>query len=802
MRKSAARLNPDRLGVRASCLAVMTQLMRDVTDMRVPRYEHVVLPPAARDEEHGDGDEPQLGLAASLQQRPHHKARRLRRQRRQVHDPLYEPLRVVVVALIGPYSIWHLLENGVQLSPSIVTAYNQCAVDMGIFVHRTVEFSLQARRRIPSSPGTKQTQLVSMAPLTTSRLGRTTKARSAMPTACRVSMKKTMRNSLVDGLSLVLKKQMRRERMAVPTSGTAYAKMRHHIQAMRSTSGTSTTNCFSRPAADNNNNNNNNGAAPECRGGEKWEIPEKTHRPAASLDTIPTCENPVVARPGIESPFALVGDEQRGRGGVVVRPLASHLGEPGSIPGGVAPAPSHAGIVPDNTVVVGGSSRRSPVFPMPPIFHTHPTSPSPALKTPMLRAAQNSPFHSSPQDDVAVGQDAVFPQLRRHEERGALGYDAGAEHDDEGDEERHHLEHLDGDLEAALVRHRAAVLRGRRILEHVPSFRLLDSARAATTTTNMPQSVTVTTYGAIQSFAWSDFGKPRKIEIRIAGPGFEPKTSRIRAHSEELHQNLLCIRMENNLRESSSSVASAGIANLAFRTPINLWHRKDEHWSENSSPITGHRVQFPPESTLQFCMWETGQTLPHSSCFRGVLHPLGAFTLKAVHNKVSTFESPAIDLLVRTFRIPPPYDPSKLITGKVMAWYKIEIEDDAAILVLQDCQNGPTCTTNCITQGIPASALVLTPGDTKLTARLCIEFCVLSLFPRHRRSLYVMTFPFTSSLRSRVSLCPQMLLLASHQGEPSSIPGGVATELSYVVIVPDDPAGRQAFSGISSLSRP
>ncbi|KAJ8872264.1 hypothetical protein PR048_025866 [Dryococelus australis] len=36
-----------------------------------------------------------------------------------------------------------LLENGVQLSPSTVTADNQCAADIGIFVHRTVESSLQ-----------------------------------------------------------------------------------------------------------------------------------------------------------------------------------------------------------------------------------------------------------------------------------------------------------------------------------------------------------------------------------------------------------------------------------------------------------------------------------------------------------------------------------------------------------------------------------------------------------------------------------------------------------------------------------
>ncbi|KAJ8881310.1 hypothetical protein PR048_017791 [Dryococelus australis] len=41
----------------------------------------------------------------------------------------------------------------------------------------------------------------------------------------------------------------------------------------------------------------------------------------------------------------------RGCGGVVVKLLAFHLGEPGSIPGGVAPRFSHVGIVPDDAAV-------------------------------------------------------------------------------------------------------------------------------------------------------------------------------------------------------------------------------------------------------------------------------------------------------------------------------------------------------------------------------------------------------------------------------------------------------------------
>ncbi|KAJ8873660.1 hypothetical protein PR048_024489 [Dryococelus australis] len=45
-------------------------------------------------------------------------------------------------------------------------------------------------------------------------------------------------------------------------------------------------------------------------------------------------------------------------------------------------------------------------------------------------------------------------------------------------------------------------------------------------------------------------------------------------------------------------------------------------------------------------------------------------------------------------------------------------------------------------------------------------------------------------------------LLASHQGEPVSIPCGVTPGYSHVGIIPDDAVGRRVFSGISRFSRP
>ncbi|KAJ8896824.1 hypothetical protein PR048_002170 [Dryococelus australis] len=70
--------------------------------------------------------------------------------------------------------------------------------------------------------------------------------------------------------------------------------------------------------------------------------------------------------------FTIYSNIVEGRGGVVVRLLASHQGEPGSIPFGVAPGFSHVGIGPDDAAdgrVFSGISR----FPrplIPALIHT------------------------------------------------------------------------------------------------------------------------------------------------------------------------------------------------------------------------------------------------------------------------------------------------------------------------------------------------------------------------------------------------------------------------------------------------
>ncbi|KAJ8890376.1 hypothetical protein PR048_009884 [Dryococelus australis] len=96
----------------------------------------------------------------------------------------------------------------------------------------------------------------------------------------------------------------------------------------------------------------------------------------------------------LRSRVPAAGGIRWGRGGVVVRLLTSHLDAPSPIPGGVASGFPHLGIMAD--VVTG---RRSflgnfqfPCLLTPALLHSHLISPSSALKTSMLRAAQMSPL--------------------------------------------------------------------------------------------------------------------------------------------------------------------------------------------------------------------------------------------------------------------------------------------------------------------------------------------------------------------------------------------------------------------------
>ncbi|KAJ8873004.1 hypothetical protein PR048_026620 [Dryococelus australis] len=86
-----------------------------------------------------------------------------------------------------------------------------------------------------------------------------------------------------------------------------------------------------------------------------------------------------------------------GRGGVVVRLFATHLGEPDCIPVSITPEFSHVGMGPDDATgrrVFSGISSFPCTF-IPALLHPHLTSPSLTRKTSMLRAAHISPLSIS-----------------------------------------------------------------------------------------------------------------------------------------------------------------------------------------------------------------------------------------------------------------------------------------------------------------------------------------------------------------------------------------------------------------------
>ncbi|KAJ8888421.1 hypothetical protein PR048_007911 [Dryococelus australis] len=93
--------------------------------------------------------------------------------------------------------------------------------------------------------------------------------------------------------------------------------------------------------------------------------------------------------PGSKTPVH--STDSRGRGRVVVRLLASHVAEPGSIPGGVTPEFSHVKIVPVDDAGSAGFLGNLPVFPA---QHSGSApriaSPSSALETSTLKSAQKS----------------------------------------------------------------------------------------------------------------------------------------------------------------------------------------------------------------------------------------------------------------------------------------------------------------------------------------------------------------------------------------------------------------------------
>ncbi|KAJ8879967.1 hypothetical protein PR048_020588 [Dryococelus australis] len=148
--------------------------------------------------------------------------------------------------------------------------------------------------------------------------------------------------------------------------------------------------------------------------------------PALELHTPPVIDNLSTKYAVIASDSAAAGQTPHrhlpGGGGLVVRLVDSHQGEPSSIPGGVASAFSRVGIAPDDATarrVFSGVSRSYRPF-IPALLHTHLVSPSSALNSSMLRATQTSSLTRSANGMLKVAGVNFNGQGHQHPTRRAI----------------------------------------------------------------------------------------------------------------------------------------------------------------------------------------------------------------------------------------------------------------------------------------------------------------------------------------------------------------------------------------------
>ncbi|KAJ8887586.1 hypothetical protein PR048_013803 [Dryococelus australis] len=355
---------------------------------------------------------------------------------------------------IGPHGVRDRLENGVQLSPSTVTADKQCAVDIGIFVYKTVESSVQRLAHVDVRKHACYARVTHVRlPLAAARsnLAHSDATRGCLQPQgqrqldsprwsggrCGGSRAEEARpcGSAVDGGSTDIP-SARQTTLSIDIRGDDHTADRiranyslddvcGHLPPLLSTHRVHTSSfavprvafqqflCFfTLPIKDSGR-----------RGGvvvrllashldELGSIPGGVARGYSLVRIMPDDIAgkqilsgifrfphpfiPALLQTHLASPSSPIGSQDidfRGRGGVVVRLLASHLGEPGSIPNGVAPGFSHVGIVPDDAAgcrrVFSGISRFHRPF-IRALFLTYLASPPSALKTTMFKAAQVS----------------------------------------------------------------------------------------------------------------------------------------------------------------------------------------------------------------------------------------------------------------------------------------------------------------------------------------------------------------------------------------------------------------------------
>ncbi|KAJ8865870.1 hypothetical protein PR048_033393 [Dryococelus australis] len=249
-----------------------------------------------------------------------------------------------------------------QSSASTVTAGDQCAVDISLFLHKTVKSSLQvielAAYDEPIVTVYKHVLIV-----TSACLAYTAMDSHKHPTPLKCDQYHLFVFDVTPQLLLLT--PFLSELLVIGAHGCGA-----FIYWRRVTRGVSNKDWpndkriaeekpFKFYMSSNNNANfaGKNGAPPECKGGGKRDIPEKNPRASGIVWHDSHFRKSGSDPAGDRTRFALVGGRQDRRCRAV-SPLASHQSEPGSIPGRVTGF-SHVGIV----LLVGGFSRGSPVSP-------------------------------------------------------------------------------------------------------------------------------------------------------------------------------------------------------------------------------------------------------------------------------------------------------------------------------------------------------------------------------------------------------------------------------------------------------
>ncbi|KAJ8877798.1 hypothetical protein PR048_022255 [Dryococelus australis] len=117
-----------------------------------------------------------------------------------------------------------------------------------------------------------------------------------------------------------------------------------------------------------------------------------------------------------------------------------------------------------------------------------------------------------------------------------------------------------------------------------------------------------------------------------------------------------------------------------------------------------------------------------------------------------------------------------------------------------DCHMWESCWTTPLMGGFSRVSSVFPPLHSDIP---CSRFTLIGsqeLEVKSRPNLFIHCNAQNNRCRQAESLRPipdQHLLLASRQGEPGSIPGGITPGFLHVGIVPEDAAGRRVFSGFS-----